>query len=132
MKLYEFFGNIKHDIDQDKDRDSKSPTKEEEQEFEDNFFWFILDDDDLHKKYFMPVAKELRRIYKTDTKKDDLHDWKTWMPMVKEACVKFYKENEVKKSIEDAFPKELRISICKRLTDHYHEDITKGTYNLGD
>lgn len=131
MKLYEFFGNIKHDTEQDKDLDPQSIGKEEEQELEDQVFWFILDDDDLHKKYFMPVAKELVRIYKTDTKADDLVDWKTWMPMVNTGCMNFYKEQDLNKRPEDVFTKEMRIALCKRLTDHYHDDILKDSYNLG-
>jgi hypothetical protein len=123
MKLYEFFGNIEHD--DGNRRDPQSVSKEEEQQLEDNVFYFILDDDDLHKKYFMPVAKELRRIHKTDTKSDDLTNWKTWMPMVKAGCVNFYKEEDIKKKPEDVFTKEMRIALCKRLTDHYHEEIIK-------
>jgi pullulanase/glycogen debranching enzyme len=130
MKLYEFFGKI--DLNQDEKKDSKALNKEEEQELEDQLFWFILDDNDLHKKYFMPIAKELKRIYKSDSKTDDLHDWKTWIPMVKAGCVKFYKENDVKKRIEDTFPKELRASVCKRLTDHYYKDIINDQYNVGE
>jgi hypothetical protein len=131
MKLNEFFGNIKHDTEQDKDLDPQSIGKEEEQELEDQVFWFILDDDDLHKKYFMPVAKELVRIHKTDTKSDDLVNWKTWMPMVNTGCMNFYKEQDLKKRPEDVFTKEMRVALCKRLTDHYHDDILKDSYNLG-
>jgi hypothetical protein len=131
MKLNEFFGNIKHDTEQDKDLDPQSIGKEEEQELEDQVFWFILDDDDLHKKYFMPVAKELVRIHKTDTKADDLTNWKTWMPMVNAGCMNFYKEQDLKKRPEDVFTKEMRVALCKRLTDHYHDDILKDSYNLG-
>lgn len=131
MKLNEFFGNIKHDTDQDKDLDPQSIGKEEEQELEDQIFWFILDDDDLHKKYFIPVAKELLRIHKTDTKADDLVDWKTWMPMVNAGCMNFYEEEDLKKRPEDVFTKEMRVALCKRLTDHYHDDIFKDSYNLG-
>jgi hypothetical protein len=123
MKLYEFFGNIEHD--DGNRRDPQSISKEEEQQLEDNVFYFILDDDDLHKKYFMPVAKELRRIHKTDTKSDDLTNWKTWMPMVKSGCMNFYKEEDIKKRPEDVFTKEMRVALCKRLTDHYHEEIIK-------
>jgi hypothetical protein len=131
MKLNEFFGNIKHDTDQDKNRDPQSIGKEEEQELEDQIFWCILDDDDLHKKYFIPVAKELVRIHKTDTKADDLVNWKTWMPMVNAGCMNFYKEEDLKKRPEDVFTKEMRVALCKRLTDHYHDDILKDSYNLG-
>lgn len=123
MKLYEFFGNIDHNVNQDNDRDPAAPSKEDEKELGDQLFWYILDNNDLHKKYYMPAAKELHRIYKSDTKSDDVHDWKTWMPMVEAGCREFYKEHEVKESPQDAFNKELRIDLCKRLADHYHEEI---------
>ena len=124
MKLYEFFGNIKHDANED----SKpgSPNKEEQQEIADQTFWYILDDNDLHKEFFMPIAKELKKIYDSKSKEDDMHDWKVWMPMVKKGCMEFYKEHEVPGDPNDSFNKDFRIDLCKRLADHYHDEIIKG------
>jgi hypothetical protein len=124
MKLFEFFGNINHNPNQDKDLDSKTPGKEEEQQLADDVFWYILDDNDLHKKYFMPISKELKIKY-ADTKDDDSRDWKVWLPLVNAGCMKFWKEHKIKQHPKDAFHKEFRRDVCKRLEDHYHEEIAK-------
>ena len=126
MKLFEFFGNINHNPNEDQNKDPQSPGKEEEQELCDNVFWFILDDDDLHKKYFMPIAKELKAKY-ADTTDDASRDWKTWIPMVNAGCMKYYKEHKLEQHPSDAFSKEFRRDLCKRLEDHYHESIEKDT-----
>jgi hypothetical protein len=128
MKLYEFFGNIKHE--ERNERDPQAPSKEEEQELCDQVFWYILDDNDLHKKHFMPTAKKLKKLI-ADKTDDDSHDWKVWLPMVKEGCMKFYEDHDVKDSPTDTFNKEFCMDLCKRLADHYHEDIIKDEYNLG-
>lgn len=130
MKLYEFFGNINRDPEQDKDQDPQALGKEEEQELCDNVFWYIIDEDDLHKKYFMPIAKKLKAKY-DDTTDDASGDWKVWIPMVNAGCMKYYEENKLNQHPKDAFPKELRNDLCKRLEDHFREDIAKGEYTLG-
>lgn len=124
MKLFEFFGNINHDPNQEEKRDPQSPGKEEEQELADNVFWYILDDDDLHKKHFMPIAKELKAKY-ADKTDDASRDWKVWIPMVNAGCMKYYKEHKIEDHPSDTFHKEFRRDICKRLEDHYHEAIEK-------
>jgi hypothetical protein len=130
MKLYEFFGNINQDSDRDDTANPDTLKKEEETELTDNVFWFILDDNDLHKKYFMPTAKALKQ--KLDDKTDsDEHDWKVWLPMVNVGCVKFYKETDVQGDPKEVFDIKMRKELCKRLTDHYHQDIVKDEYNLG-
>jgi hypothetical protein len=124
MKLFEFFGNINHDPNQEDKRDPQSPSKEEEQELCDNVFWFILDDDELHKKHFMPIAKELKAKY-ANTADDASHDWKSWIPMVNSGCMKYYKENKIEKNPSKTFSKDFRKDLCKRLEDHYRESIEK-------
>lgn len=128
MKLYEFFGNINKNPEQD--RDPQSLGKEEEQELCDKVFWYIIDEDDLHKKHFLPIAKELKAKY-DDTTDNSAGDWKVWIPMVNAGCMKFYKDHDVKQHPKDAFSKEFRKDLCKRLEDHFREDIAKGEYTLG-
>lgn len=128
MKLYEFFGNINHD-DIDSDGHPDTLGKEEEREMAEQVFWFILDDDDLHKEYFLPVVKEMRAKHKADPKSDE-SDWKLWMHMVKEGCIKFYEEHDVKGHPNDVFNKEFCIDVCKRIADHCHKDILKGEYKI--
>lgn len=131
MKLNEFFGNIKHNVEDREKPDSLSPSSEESQELADKVFWCILDDNELFKKRFMPLAKKLKKIYDSKSKEDDTHDWKLWIPMVNEGCLKYYKEHSIKGDPRDTFNKEFRKDLAKRLADHYHDDIMKGEYKLG-
>lgn len=130
MKLYEFFGNINFDPNKDEDLDPLKNNKEEEKELCDEVFYHIIDNDDLHKKYFIPLAKELKKKY-DDTTDDANQDWKVWVPMVNSGCMDYYKEKKLQQHPQDAFPKELRRDLCKRLEQHYREDIAKGEYQLG-
>ena len=129
MKLYEFFGNIERDPNKD-DKAPDNLKNEKQQELINNLFWFIIDDDKLHKEYFMPAASEIYKAHKAK-KLDCVHDWKTWMPMVKQGCIEFYKEHRMEEDPAELFNKELRIDMCKQLADHYHKDIISGEYNLG-
>ena len=127
MKLYEFFGNIKHDQDPNSDPDTLG--KEEEAELAEQVFWFILDDDELHKKYFLPVAKEIRIKHKADPKTSE-NDWKLWIPMVNEGCKDYYENHDVEGHPADVFNKEFRRDLCKRIADQCHKDILKGEYKI--
>ena len=127
MKLYEFFGNINRD--QDPDGEKSHQNKEQEQELSDQIFWYILDHDDLHKKHFLPLAKDIKGQHKEGAS-DEGHDWKLWMPMVKEGCVEFYKDHDVPGDPQEVFNKDLRVDVCKRLADHHHKDIIKGEYKI--
>ena len=126
MKLYEFFGNI----NQDKEQDPHGLGKEEQQELSDQMFWYILDHDELHKKHFMPTAKKIKKTHEKDNKSGH-HEWKLWLPMVNKGCMHFYKENHIKGDPKETFNKKFRIDLCKRLVDHFHKDIIKGEYKLG-
>jgi len=130
MKLLEFFGNIEHNVNQDKDQDPTGLGKEEEKELKDNVFWYILDHDDFHKKYFMPIAKKIKKAH-AKSKTEDMHDWKTWLPMVNAGCAEFFKKQPTMGDPHEIFHKKFRMDICKRLADHYHKDILKGEYELG-
>lgn len=129
MNLFEFFGSFDIDNNNNKSNDSTKLSREEEQQLADQVFWFILDDDGLHKKYFLPIAREIRKNHNDNT--GDRHDWKSWIPMVNSACARYFKEHNVKGNPKDVFNKMFRKNLCKKLCDHYHIDIVKGVYNLG-
>lgn len=131
MKLYEFFG-VPHQSDDGKTdpRDELSgKTQNETDKLSDELYWFILDDDDLHKEEFMPLAQEISK--EQNSKSFDHEETiKKWMPLVKKACMKFYKEREMTEAPDDAFPKDLRKGLCQRLADQHHKDIAAGQYKL--
>ena len=132
MKLLEFFGVPTNDENSSKPSadDLTGKTQEEQEKIADELFWFMLDDDGLHKKYFIPLAQELARQIKAETVNRREFVPK-WMPMVNQACLKFYKAKEMKDDPRDAFTFEMRKGLCRRLADHVYDDIEKGEYNLG-
>lgn len=129
MKLFEFFGQLTFKKDHEDDKFSLS--REEKAELEDSLFWYILEDDELHKKHFMPIAKNLKARY--DNHEDDSSkDWKEWIPMVNKGCLKYYKDHDIPGDPKDIFNKKLRKELCKRIENHYRNDILNNEYNLGD
>lgn len=131
MKLYEFFGTMSFDQNSDKDKDPLNHNREQEVELANDIFNFILDDDDLHKKFFMPVAKKILLAKNDKDPSTNSNDWKLWIPMVNAGCMNYYKQKDLKKHPKDVFTKELRKDLSKQLVNYFHEDIIKGKYNLG-
>lgn len=130
MKLYEFFGGYSNDTDNNPSDELSGKTKIEQEKLSDELYWFILDDDELHKKCFMPVARELAERMK-DKSFDHSKFTSKWMPMVNKGCLKFYKENEMTEDPKEVFPKEIRKALCQRFADEHHKDIQKGDFKLG-
>lgn len=129
MKLFEFFGKLT--FDQDHKDDKFSLSREEKEDLEDSLFWYILEDDELHKKYFMPSAKKLKARY-NNHQDDSSKDWIEWLPMVNKGCTKYYAEHDIPGDPKEIFSKKLRKEICKRLENHYRNDILNDEYQLGD
>lgn len=118
MKLFEFFS---------KNLDIKSSEKEKSRDFDkDELFFYILDNDDLHKKYFFRNAKKLKKV--DGCSREMMLE--CWMPMIKEGCEKYYEKKKLFGSFEKLFDKDLRENLCERLHEHYFEDIQKGVYEI--
>lgn len=119
MKLFEFFGRT-IDTDTSKDKTNEKFSK-------DDLFWSIVDNDNLHKKHFFPIAKKMKN--ESNCSKEILI--KEFLPMVNQGCLEFAKEKKIFGKLSKLFPKELREELCERLYDHYQEDVVKGQYKLG-
>jgi hypothetical protein len=118
MKLVEFFGRSM-DLNTNKRKD------QQEEKFDDDLFWYIIDHDKLHKDYFFPIAKKLKSL-KGCTPEQILE---LFMPMVEKGCKEYYQYKEMTGKLGKEFSKDLREDMCKRLYDHYRNDIQKD--NLG-
>jgi hypothetical protein len=121
MLLKEFFGrslNLKKESDKP---DSKGT--------QDDLFWYILDHDRLHKDYFMPLAKKMKKNQLENTI-DNNEIVNEFMPMVNKGCMEYYKKKKMEGRPEKLFDKEMREELCQRLYDHYYEDVIKGSYKL--
>lgn len=130
MKLYEFFGGRAHDTDTDPRDDLSGKTKIEQEKLSDDLYWFILDDDELHKEYFMPLARELAERMK-DKSFDNSTFTKKWMPLVNKGCLKFYKKTEMTEDPKDVFSKDIRKALCQRFAEEHHNNIQQGDFKLG-
>lgn len=119
MKLVEFF-NKAIDVD-------KIATGRDTDKLSDDLFWYILDHDKLHKDYFFPIAQKLKKL-KECTPEMVLE---LYMPMVLKGCKEYYHDKELKGKLGKEFPEEMREELCKRLHDHYFDDIQKDKYKLG-
>lgn len=128
MKLYEFFGGFDNSHKDTRD-ELTGKTKKDDEKMADELFWFILDDDQLHKECFLPLAKEINSHQKEESF-DHSKYIKKWLPMVNKGCMKFYKKHEMTEDPRDVFPIELRKSVCNRLADQHHKDIEAGEYKL--
>lgn len=125
MKLYEFFGTWQArtplDVDNPMDKDQNGVvTREEKENFKNDLFFYILDNDDIHKENFFKVAET---IYADKEAPESV-----WMPMVNKGCMEFYRENQLRDNPKDIFTKEFREDICQMLDDHFRKDLIKGEY----
>jgi len=122
MLLNEFFGSYNFKTSNDK---HNKDAEMKEADLVSEIFEYIINNDDLHKEDFLPVAEQMARTA-TKEQKSDL-----WMPMANKGCLKFYKENKMKEDPKKIFTMEMRKELCNKLAEHYQGDILKGIYNLG-
>lgn len=94
-------------------------------------FWYILDNDQLHKQYFIPLARSA--YIKTHNEQFDQEEFcNSFMPMIKKGCTLYYHENQLEGHLRDIFTKDMRRSLCQRMAEYTYDDIVNGEYNLGD
>lgn len=94
-------------------------------------FWYILDNDQLHKQYFIPLARSA--YIKTHNEQFDQEEFcNSFMPMIKKGCTLYYYENQLEGNLKDIFTKNMRQSLCQRMADYTYDDIVNGEFNLGE
>jgi uncharacterized protein YihD (DUF1040 family) len=97
MKLLEFFSkNTETEAEDQTDNDVKK-----------DVMAFILDDDDVFKTHMIPLIQKIESGKKI--KEKDYND------MVKDCCIRFYKEKNMTTDPNEIFPKEMRQQIAKEL-----------------
>jgi hypothetical protein len=111
MRLVEFFSRP-IDINQNQ------KNKDQVENFDDELFWFMLDNDRLHKEHFFPISKKIKSLSECG----DQQIFELFMPMVVGGCKNFYKDKKMSGRMNKKFPQEMREGICKRLYDHYCEN----------
>jgi hypothetical protein len=130
MKLYEFFSVPS--LEKDEDGQLEKMTGSNREKLSDELFWYILDNDKIHKEHFVPIAQKVGRELKAKKKIDRDAFRECWMPMVEAGCMEFHKEHKMQGRPSKLFDKEFCKGLCERLADKHLEDIRKGEYKLGD
>lgn len=130
MKLYEFFSVPS--LEKDEEGQFEKMSAENREQIANDVFWDILDNDTLHKKYFIPIARDIHNELKKSKKVDRDAIRPKWMPMVKEGCLAFHKKHKMKGNPAKIFDKEFCKGLCERLSDKFLDDIKKDAFKLGD
>lgn len=133
MNLLEFFGNNMFGIKEKPDADIRDKDFEQahydDKTLVDNIYWFILDNDEIHRRMFMPLAKEVESILKSK-KADRKIITKKFLPMVNRGCMEYYKTQQLTGDPKLIFSKKIRKGLCKRLADQCCDDIERKEYTL--
>lgn len=130
MKLYEFF-NVPVDPLKKPDPHFDHISAEEKQKMADNVFWFILDNDSLHKEYVLPYISDLKnQLTSPDFNREKFS--KYWAPMVNKGCNLFHRKEKLTKNPDKLFDDNLKRDICKKLTDKFIDEVKNDMYFIGD
>jgi hypothetical protein len=124
MLLNEFFGKAL-------DLNKESAKDNNDQSMRNELFWFLIDHNKLHKDFFIPVAKKIKRLYNSNNI-DKEQCIKEFGPMVKKGCMEFYHHKKMKTNPDKEFTNELKKELCEKLFDFYKDDIIKDRYQLGN
>tara|TARA_R100000697_G_scaffold122279_1_gene151396 strand:- start:1185 stop:1550 length:366 start_codon:yes stop_codon:yes gene_type:complete len=91
---------------------------------------FIMNDEDLYRRRFMPIISNIRRKMKRGVY-DHEKVIKLWMYLVDDAAKKYVSEfGGQDQDVKDMFPKETRLQVAQIIADREKENIEKGEYDV--
>ena len=91
---------------------------------------FIMNDEDLYRRRFMPIIENLKRKMKKGIYDDKLAI-KLWMYLVDDGAREYVKEfGDPSQDVKDMFPKETRLKVAQIIADREKENIEKGEYDV--
>ena len=90
---------------------------------------FIMNDEDLYRRRFMPIITNIKRKMKRGIY-DHEKVIKMWMYLVDDAAVKYVQEfGTPEQDVKDMFPKETRLQVAQVIADREKENIEQGEYD---
>ena len=90
---------------------------------------FIMNDEDLYRRRFMPIITNIKRKIKRGVY-DHEKVIKLWMYLVDDAAVKYVQEfGTPEQDVKDMFPKETRLQVASKIADREKENIEQGEYD---
>ena len=91
---------------------------------------FIMNDEDLYRRRFMPIITNIKRKIKRGIY-DHKKVIKMWMYLVDDAARKYVQEfGGPEQDVKDMFPKETRLQVAQVIADREKENIEKGEYDV--
>ena len=91
---------------------------------------FIMNDEDLYRRRFMPIISNIRRKLKKNVY-DHEKAQKLWMYLIDDAAKKYVEEfGSPESDVKDMFPKETRLEVAKIISDRELENIKQGEYDV--
>ena len=91
---------------------------------------FIMNDEDLYRRRFMPIITNIKRKMKRGTY-DHEKVIKLWMYLVDDAARQYVQEfGTPDQDVKDMFPKETRLQVAQIFADREKENIEKGEYDV--
>ena len=90
---------------------------------------FIMNDEDLYRRRFMPIISNIKRKMKRGVYDHD-KVIKLWMYLVDDAAKKYVQEyGSTDQDVKDVFPKETRLQVAQVIADRELENIKQGEYD---
>ena len=91
---------------------------------------FIMNDEDLYRRRFMPIISNLRRKVRKNVY-DHEKAQKLWMYLIDDAARKYVQEfGSSGTDVKDMFPKETREQVARVISDRELENIKQGEYDV--
>ncbi len=91
---------------------------------------FIMNDEDLYRRRFMPIILNLKRKMAKGVYDHKLAA-KLWMYLVDDAAKEYVKEfGSTQDDVSNMFPKETRERVARIISDRELENIKQGEYDV--
>ena len=91
---------------------------------------FIMNDEDLYRRRFMPIITNIKRKIKRGVY-DHEKVIKLWMYLVDDAARQYVQEfGTPDQDVKDMFPKETRLKVAQVIADREKENIEQGEYDV--
>ena len=91
---------------------------------------FIMNDEDLYRRRFMPIITNIKRKIKRGVY-DHEKVIKLWMYLVDDAARQYVQEfGTPDQDVKDMFPKETRLKVAQIIADREKQNIEQGEYDV--
>ena len=91
---------------------------------------FIMNNEDLYRRRFMPIISNIKRKLKRGIYDHDKAQ-KLWMYLINDAAKEYVKEyGSTQDDVENMFPKETRLHLASVMSQRELDNIKQGEYDV--